>query len=1443
MALTVQDIVVFRKDKLFNGAVDTEWFYSDKNKSLIAAKNYVFHGPNSHAVLDDDVHSSHKLVDTATFTRNLLKKSYGDGEAAFSMVIAGYGSGKSHLALTLSHLLHDGPDDVSTAILSALEQADQAIADDIRELMAQDTRPALVVPINGMDSFNLLDGLTKRICSVLVQDKHDLAPIEALRPRFRNVAKMVKELTSYGNTAYSDELLKETGKPDIAAILNALALQDESTYKAAHAVLTSHGIPIDVSGVESIKILLDETIRSYCGEGKPYRSIVILFDEFGKYMEFSSAKPYLAGEGVLQSLFEGIQANSELINFVGFIQYELKSYAQRLAPTQLNDFQRYVTRFESAERSYLSTNMETLVANLIERKKGDECVSRSLMDEVAVAQAQKTILRIFPLSASTAAWADAKLFHNIIINRCWPLSPYAIWFIYYLSAAGKFLQERSVLNLLDEAFSALSDKPADSIPDFGFPAVTLWSASLKAELINAEASGLQGSSANTYAVIENKFAGKFSSAEIAVLRAIVIAAKTGMIAISKEDATASIALLAGLVQDLAETAISSLIQEYNVIQWDDAGKTFELIGDSAPRMQFLNILEQRARLYDQQNLDHLFNIKGLEYCAEFKDVDDTSFAEQNNISTPEWKFAASTASIHDLQAKLIAYTLEWSEVSHKSTAFDSAKGRIFYVYIGEDYNIDQQKIDIQNQLALIADQNKIYALPVLCVLIYDENGALGETIAKLDVIEKLSNEDMAKYGSLVASQKAKCIQEIDSLSRSCIRKRHYVCHLKNLDNTKLKLKDVCFEIFHDVYPIPLSFPLDGLKTAKGNGKVTCAMFMKNLLCGAINPLFMKTATSSDKNRCASLFKVAWDAMSNEGIAPYPKYNVLEGIFKNWDKILDKEPLSLSNAFAELVRPPFGANYASAQLAIGTFIAGRHEKLLVTVAGKAMTPSEWSQKVITTKTLAYPAWGDAVISLVGDTPDVWKRLMREWYSAQTYYDLCIFRDKAKELDASVPVPHQIYKEYHEKLEECKEAQKKLDDYDLRLEKAKKKIEIGEKLSLGEKSNCFHAFLSGASKLKTLHNDMEKESGKWNEAEFERINDEYNPAVSTVIDMFPNWINSMLPEKISLKDVSDFKEKMSEEIKRLRIIDLKELAAEAEKEEKTIILKVEHFAKISQEKAEMIQWAESVSAKVIDQTVIELKKIDELTKNYIKKAKLRAKDYPKHFNDILKKLEDASQDIETKKKELKNKVGDILQSTFSFPSEARQLIVEIDKTIPKFKDDDSSDSQSNIRDMKDMQKIARSCIDNYARLESFRGKKKDFYAIRDKIIDEVRQEIDDAELEWDAEEIYLSFSDKIAARHDTDFTSWLDRMKISAKQLQSMNTSEAERFRKSVLDTPEWGIEEHADSVETILNAIDSHLGEMEIEWIIARFNAMNDEMRSELIQRMLNLVKTDAVPDK
>ena len=165
-----------------------------------------------------------------------------------------------------------------------------------------------------------------------------------------------------------EELLQACGVEGTAALCDALDLHDEEVYACVHDFFASKGMPIRALGGESAKDLIDVIVREYCGAGKAFGRLVVLFDEFGRFTEFATIRSQVAGSGVLQDLFEGIQRNSDSVTFAGFIQFELNAYVQRVAGEFRNEILRYITRYQTASKAYLSINLETLIAHLLEKK-------------------------------------------------------------------------------------------------------------------------------------------------------------------------------------------------------------------------------------------------------------------------------------------------------------------------------------------------------------------------------------------------------------------------------------------------------------------------------------------------------------------------------------------------------------------------------------------------------------------------------------------------------------------------------------------------------------------------------------------------------------------------------------------------------------------------------------------------------------------------------------------------------------------------------------------------------------------------------------------------------------------------------------------------------------------------------------------------------------------
>ena len=167
----VADIVDFRRDLFFDGAVQIGWFETDAQRRDLAASHFVFHGPQYHGVSEQDLRGAggFQLTDTAQFTHNLLNAldPQHDSSLPFALAIAGWGTGKSHLGLTLATLLSQPDNEVAETILANLEAADVDLGQSIRTTLRSWNQTVLVLPINGMQDFDLASELSRQVLTQL----------------------------------------------------------------------------------------------------------------------------------------------------------------------------------------------------------------------------------------------------------------------------------------------------------------------------------------------------------------------------------------------------------------------------------------------------------------------------------------------------------------------------------------------------------------------------------------------------------------------------------------------------------------------------------------------------------------------------------------------------------------------------------------------------------------------------------------------------------------------------------------------------------------------------------------------------------------------------------------------------------------------------------------------------------------------------------------------------------------------------------------------------------------------------------------------------------------------------------------------------------------------------------------------------------------------------
>ena len=1407
------DIIRFRDDKLFQGAVDISWFSRDRNKSQAAAASFVFHGPRYHGVRQEGYHE-HKLTDTASFAYSILEQACGKGSQPFKMAVAGYGTGKSHLSLALAELLHAPESDAGQAVLEGITAADEDLGQECRILLNEQSRPSLVIALNGMREFPLMSEITHRVIEALRADGLDTSPIENVRPRFARAASLIEKL----NQKLADEICQEAGHPNLESLVFALREeQNEATYKAVAQYLESAGISLDASQNGSLPDLFQILEDNYCGPGKPYKSIVILFDEFGKYMEFAISKPYISGSNALQELFEAVQSCNNFVTFVGFIQFELKAYLLRLNAEFQNEAKRYIDRYENADKFYLSTNIETLIANIIEK-----------LDKNFILNNKNDLLEtthfylhhFFPASKNSSTWNNKEIFSRVIYQGCWPLSPFALWFIYSLTAGSRFLQGRSALSLLKELFTNFVDTPVDVLPFNGIPATSLLTTSLQEELLNSERGGNQGAITNAYVSVLNRHRDRLNETSLAILKAIVIAAKLIMRAENRDDAIQGLSWLSGLSSSIVQNQLQYLQFDLNLIEWDEALSCFDILSDAIPKTQFINFLHQRRlNKYDIQSQTKLFPTSIDKLTDLLSREIETGFGEIHKIKTREWRFVSKKTNINFIGPILNDALASWPQrIRH-----DEEKGTVIYCYAGQDTALEEIMNFLRKELRTSLQQNQLQSAPIFIVLLHDADNKLGTILAEYDILQNLSKPEKEKFANLVASHAESLRNHADKIVRDLIIQRNWVTPLQG--ELPRRLASVGTTLFEAIYTDAFPFSMDGFATAHGNGPNTAYSFARLLFHNNLNFDDIQSMATGDKNRAIKLFKDEWNIFSPSGrIQKNPA--LLQNLFRKWDTT-SQEGLYVSDIFIDLTKPPFGMNNMSALLLIGVYIASRYDNLHIITSGNPLSVRQWADLLFSgkKKQIASKFFSDARLFISEGNLEKWSEFLDEWSSCLSYEELCSFPERANVLKKQYPPMRAEDVELYLRLEQRSEsASKEISKFSKLEDKAESQLENAERKGRTD------LLLFSTANFGKLHAIVEAAPECWPAEYGPKFERRYGQMRQELIARLPEWLESLAPSTDTPDAIATFKSRMEDYRGKLLAINLEEDANKLKTITQKACHNVEVLATYRAKMRDVQAWLDKNSKIFSSLSIEELRQEQNLAKDYAKTLATIARNRPlEGLSELREKLSEQQKLLETHSKKLIQRISKALNpSLLSLDDiqEHQKELAQLEKVA----------NGQDARDLSDLKNTLAWILTIWSELRSDSSLDAKMLAKRLKTFqDELNERIDEYELGLDAAALYSMLATDIEEDRQRRSALWLEGAKGRCSHITELSTEKATSLYNWLQTAPVYLTEQDRNEVKKLRDQLQAHLAEQKINWLLQEFGTLPKEQQKEFFDRLKTLI--------
>lgn len=337
---------------------------------------------------------------------------------------AAYGSGKSHFAVALAALLENSLDLNAQigALARHLSESDEE-AGILAQAYVEQQRKLFPVVLSGNEGAfapamlrALIRSLNDSHISIQLSTRFDSAlhTIERWRDDFPEfLSRLEQELRQYSGRSLND-------------LLTALEAQDTVAYDLfvdLYAHMTAGAVfdPLIEQSPEIVYRDVAAQLRDY-----DYNGIVVIWDEFGRYLEAHTAHAFGNEAAALQAFAETCNySHDDQLHLLLFTHKELQGYAASLPQSYQQEWSRIEGRFQ---RHNLSTDplvAYRLIASAIQYT--DPAVVEHYLDDGLVNWyiGWSKDYRLF------GALSDQDIRH--LIRNTWPLHPLAVFALAHLS--------------------------------------------------------------------------------------------------------------------------------------------------------------------------------------------------------------------------------------------------------------------------------------------------------------------------------------------------------------------------------------------------------------------------------------------------------------------------------------------------------------------------------------------------------------------------------------------------------------------------------------------------------------------------------------------------------------------------------------------------------------------------------------------------------------------------------------------------------------------------------------------------------------------------------------------------------------------------------------------------------------------------------------------------
>lgn len=1410
--LRVKDFLKFRRDLYFEGAVQADWFY-EKEKIKKVAEAFVFHGPEYFGVTQEDIgFQGHTLIDTCSFTEKLTERIHSDGDFnPLILAIAGYGSGKSHYALTLGSLFSNHDPKLTNKIIKNITTIDRDIGKKIESFV---DKPNFVIILNGMKDFNLNYEIINSIKKTL--EIHNLDT-----DIFKDASKAYDSATHFVGKnfeVFNDSFLKHAKKYDISLEGEGLKKylcdnieKEPLIFEIINEVyyeITGNYIKWDV-GFSASEILA-KVVEIYCGERGYFNKVVILFDEFGRFIEYAGTYPTRAGDSALQQIFEVVQNAARNIIFVGFIQSDLKTYFMRVEKS--SNIVRYVGRYESSERYYLSSNLETIFANLIERKDDvfDKFIRQRIQDNQILdkyKRLHKDLLLWLPQVEGQSIWQNWKLFQKVVLEGTYPLHPFTT---YILANLSNWLQQRSALTFLEKEFEEIKDFEIKNLGDLFqvFPTKIATTDFFK-ELLLAEEEGRQQSE---YCILYNdilkKYGDKLSRELIEVLASILVLRIGRFKTSSREEVVQAITYCCNLTKPEINNFINELEIDYGVISFDDTANCFDFIGDAVGANDFKRFL-QRKKANFKVDLEVCFTNE-VRAILNVNQPISTHFANENSINTNEWNFTQEIYLPKNINRNKINYLLtEWKN----STSPSKHKGSLIWIYRSPD---DEEAV--LEKLCEDYNKYKLYTAPILMIVLDDSKGDFLEILKDYLLLDNLNEEERGKYHRFYHSHLNKSKELLKDIFDMLAKKRLLLTENGIQPNQK-RLKHLCFDRFNNLYPKIPPFPFDGFQNINiGNAKKNLVLIARNLLAGLINYQWVQGQSKQIRNRIEMVlfigYKGSWGIIGENYNLIKPLNSKICDIFNHIDEIIENNNnVKISKLMETYTLPPYGMNEYALSLLVACYLTFNSIELRLKLNDKNFKPSEWANIIYTDRGVKFDLLEQSVIFKINVEEQANKVL-----------SLCKKIEKNTDIDSCVELSAALSKLLTEEdipenlIDKVKACQLILEDglrcYSDVQSKLTKYYQALEEMKLSKSHKHGIRVIKDIMNMTSfVGNSTKYRYGKY-EKEFETIEKKARDYIEST---YPEWIKTVNCDSVG--QISGFDKWMKNLIYDLKDLGYPEYSLKTSQRLETVLENIDKIRAIQSIRESLVKYLKTVAPSEYTSynNLLEWKKEGETLSKYIfehlKLTKHEKMQYQEKLSDRLKAIEKYIKKVENQINEIYDKSLE-LKSINECQDLLNKIHLLIDKSIPP----------KELQYIKAIGNELQNFTNDIGMLNRERDKRQQFIRYLE-ALDQKYADSEDLNVKVCLDEILKAGIERLDKLEE----EWVDKYIKIEKFIDNWNTNECLKWKEQTKLLPDYLSDKAIQNYHSVVSLVEKRLNALPVEAAIALFNKLTNEQKEKFFQ--------------